>query len=164
MEQNYKFLSIWPILLYPLPALIFQLLYHWTYLITFVSFNSTLQLMNGISSDRQELLRYLNSTAIVTFLKIYYLHLQLCFLNLDLYLKRFQIIIIRNVCIKNSCFLFRIKPWTTCRVRIIYYILLLRIIDCCSVNFCYTQFLSATEVGVLCAVEYYVWWYHPLLV
>ena len=35
-----------------------------------LSFNSVLQLNNGISSDLQKLLRYFNSTAIVVFLKI----------------------------------------------------------------------------------------------
>ena len=35
-----------------------------------LSFNSTLQLINGISSDLQKLFTYFNGTAIVTFLKI----------------------------------------------------------------------------------------------
>ena len=35
-----------------------------------LSFNSTLQLINGISSDLQKLLKYFNMTAIAAFLKI----------------------------------------------------------------------------------------------
>ena len=35
-----------------------------------ISFNSTLELINGISIDLQKLLRYFNSTAIVVFLQI----------------------------------------------------------------------------------------------
>ena len=49
-----------------------------------LSFNSTLQLINGILSDLQKLLKYFNSTAIVVFLKIPFAALvqdeQLCFL------------------------------------------------------------------------------------
>ena len=35
-----------------------------------LSFNSTLQLINGISSDLQKLLKYFNGTGIAAFLKI----------------------------------------------------------------------------------------------
>ena len=35
-----------------------------------MSFNSTLQLINGISSDLQKLIKYFNGTAIVAFLEI----------------------------------------------------------------------------------------------
>ena len=35
-----------------------------------VSFSSTLQLINGVSSNLQKLLKYFNGTAIVAFLKI----------------------------------------------------------------------------------------------
>ena len=45
-----------------------------------LSFNSTLQLINGISSNLQKLLKYFNGTAIATFLKFHF-HYQLqCFL------------------------------------------------------------------------------------
>ena len=36
----------------------------------YLSFNSTLQLINGTSSDLQKLLRYFNSTATVPFFRI----------------------------------------------------------------------------------------------
>ena len=36
----------------------------------FVNLNSTLQLINGISSDHQKLLKYFNGTAIVAFFRI----------------------------------------------------------------------------------------------
>ena len=45
-----------------------------------LSFNSILQLINGISSDFQKLLRYFNGTATVVFLKI------LCLLIISLYI------------------------------------------------------------------------------
>ena len=35
----------------------------------YLSFNSTLPLINGISNDHQKLLRYFNGTAIATFLR-----------------------------------------------------------------------------------------------
>ena len=35
-----------------------------------LSFNSTLQLINGVSRDLQKLIKYFNGTAIVAFLKI----------------------------------------------------------------------------------------------
>ena len=39
-----------------------------------LSFNSTLQLVNGSSSDLQKLLKYLNGTAIAAFLKFHKVH------------------------------------------------------------------------------------------
>ena len=53
-----------------------------------LSFNSTLQLINGISSDLQKLLRYFNSTANVVLLEISFVPSATVFPNnLALYLK-----------------------------------------------------------------------------
>ena len=42
-----------------------------THYFVHLSFNSTLQLINGISSDLQKLLKYFNGTTIVAFLKFH---------------------------------------------------------------------------------------------
>ena len=53
------------IILSPLPAA------DKTHYFVHLSFNSTLQLINGISSDLQKLLKYFNGTTIVAFLKFH---------------------------------------------------------------------------------------------
>ena len=54
----------------------------------FVNLNSTLQLINGISSDHQKLLKYFNGTAIVAFFRISFAQSASVFSNnLALYLK-----------------------------------------------------------------------------
>ena len=45
-----------------------------------LSFNFTLQLINGILCDLQKFLKYLNGTAIITYLKFSLLHLHMYFL------------------------------------------------------------------------------------
>ena len=56
-------------------------------------FNSTFQLINGISSDFQNLLKYFNSTTIVAFFKILFALLGSVFPNnLVLYLKDLKLL------------------------------------------------------------------------
>ena len=73
----------------------------------------------------QKLLKFFNGTKIVVFLKISLAWFELgwgtVFLNyLALAFKRFKVIIIRNTCIKISCFIFWIKQWTFSYSRIIW--------------------------------------------
>ena len=51
-----------------------------------LSFNSTLQLINGILSDHQKLLRDVIDTTNVVFLKIPLLHQLQCLLTISLYM------------------------------------------------------------------------------
>ena len=89
------------------------------YFVHFI-FNSTLQLISGISSDLHKLLWYFNGTAIVVFFDIPLFQSALVFPNnLALYLKDLKSIILLNISIKIGCFIFRIKSLTTCPVKII---------------------------------------------
>ena len=66
-----------------------------------------MQLINGISSDLQKLLKYFNGRASVAFYKIPFALSATVFPN-NLP-KRFKVITISNICIKISYFIFRIK-------------------------------------------------------
>ena len=66
-----------------------------------ISFNSTLQWINGISSDLQRLLKYFNGTAIVTFLKIAFaLSLSMFSNNLVLYPKYLKLLLLSTSALK----------------------------------------------------------------
>ena len=76
-----------------------------------VSSDSTLQLINGISSDLQKLLKYFNSTVIVTFFRTSLASSASLFSNnLALHLKDLKLLSKCYICIKISCFIFWIKP------------------------------------------------------
>ena len=87
----------------------------------YLSFNWTMQLINGISSDLQTLFRYFYVTAIVVFLKIPFVPSASVFPNyLVLYLKDLKSSVFASyVIIKTSRFIFWINPKTTWRARII---------------------------------------------
>ena len=68
-----------------------------------LSFNSTLILINGISSDLQKLLKYLNSTAIVAFFKIPFAPSASVFSNnLALYSKDLKLLLLAISALKGN--------------------------------------------------------------
>ena len=82
-----------------------------------LSFNLTLQLISGVSSDLREPLTYFNGTRIVAFSRNPLAWFGLVYAtvfrnNLVLYFKYFKIKLQRffNIIIRISCFLFRIRP------------------------------------------------------
>ena len=63
--------------------------------------------MNSISNDLQELIKFFNGTGITAFLKTPLAPTVTVFYNnLDLYLQKIKLIIISNICIKNSRIIF----------------------------------------------------------
>ena len=70
-----------------------------------LSFNSILLIINGISSDLQKLLKYFNGTAIVASFRIPFALSNSVFSDTLAFYK----ICVGNICIKISCFIFRIK-------------------------------------------------------
>ena len=84
-----------------------------------LSFNSTLQLINDISTDLKKLPRYFNHIVIVEFIKVIFAQSANLIPNdLALYLKELKVPIFTVlwiscfilVCCKISCFIFGLKP------------------------------------------------------
>ena len=69
-----------------------------------LSFNCTLQLINGVSSDLQKLLKYFNGTAIIAFPKTPFVPSETVFSNnLDLYLKDLKLSSLAMSALKLVC-------------------------------------------------------------